>query len=78
MGAAGVGTAGEETESYVGLHVAMKILYLEYLQFVSQYHTNIKVCSLIMYIPGIHVIISLASIMLSGHTQVYFGGCLPT
>lgn len=78
MGAAGVGTADEETESYVRPLVAMKILYLEYLQFVSQYHTNIKVCSLIMYIPGTHVLISLASVMLSGQTQVYFGGCLPT
>lgn len=35
-------------------------------------------CSSIMYIPGTHVLISLASIMLSGQTQVYLGGCLPT
>lgn len=32
----------------------------------------------LIYIPGTHDLISLASIMLSGQTQVYLGGCLPT
>lgn len=60
-----------------------KIFYLEdrYYFIICHFLLDIilqYIFSLIIYIPGTHVLISLASIMLSGQTQVYLGGCLPT
>lgn len=60
----------------------MKIFYLKdsnhLIVFVIFFSILYNISSLKIYTPGMHVLISPASIMLSGQTQVYLGGCLPT